>query len=429
MSRQPWDRGTAQALPSSEVTHLHLLRHGRVDTGGRRLAYGHADYPLSPEGRAQGEALVGLVEREIQGADGVISSDLSRCTEVARPLAERLGLPLLVTPALREQAMGSWEGRSWEDLTAEDVSGVRAFWSDYARARPPGGENLEDLERRVDAFFEERWADLRGRRWLVVAHVGVIRVILTRQLGLPVGEALRFTPLPGTHTWLLLAEAGAVLQVLGERPRPMDAGAAGEPRRASVIAPRGARPRVALSGSAGTGKTTLAMALAQHLDLPYIPEGMRRRIEGGLDLHALDHGGLRRLVLALWEEQVEAEEACLRDHGGFVSDRSPLDYAAFWLLYRFTDDTTATERLFEAVAERLDRLDRVVLLPWGVLPLQADGVRSTNPWVQRHFQALVEGLLQRQLDPRRLASLPDLQSLDHRLAWVIDHLEEAGTRG
>ena len=41
-------------------------------------------------------------------------------------------------------------------------------------------------------------------------------------------------------------------------------------------------PRLGLSGSAGTGKSTLGRALAAALDVPYLPEGMRSRLEAGL---------------------------------------------------------------------------------------------------------------------------------------------------
>jgi nicotinamide riboside kinase len=175
------------------------------------------------------------------------------------------------------------------------------------------------------------------------------------------------------------------------------------------------RPRLALSGSAGTGKSTLGRALAARLDVPYLPEGMRLRIEAGLDLHAISHAGLRDLLLDLWQEQRawEAEaEAC-----GFVADRSSVDFAAFWLHYRFGEDPSAAAFCGETL-DHARRYDQIVLLPWGVLPLVADGVRSSNPWVQRHYQATVEGLLFREVEPARLAVMPPLQALEARVAWI-----------
>ena len=361
-------------------------------------------------------------------ADGVLSSDLTRCTALARPLAEALGLPLRIEPALREQDMGEWEGRTWASLTEEDVARVRAYWTDYVGTTPPGGESFGTFAERVDTWFAGHWDELRGRRWLVVSHVGVARAVLCRLMGLDWGEALRFAPVPASHTWLQVAEAGAVLQALGERPFAQDVGAVAVKRAARSRA-RDRPPRIALSGSAGTGKTTLGRALAVRLGVPYIPEGMRSRLESGLDVHALGHDGLRDLVKELWLQQLAREDEAMASAGGFVSDRSPVDYLAFWLTYRFTSDPSETAAFFDDVLGSIERYDRTVCLPWGALPLEADGVRSANPWVQRSFQALVEGLLQRELPADRYAMLPvGLTGLESRVAWVVDQFGEAGTR-
>ena len=61
------------------------------------------------------------------------------------------------------------------------------------------------------------------------------------------------------------------------------------------------RPRIGLSGSAGTGKSTLGLALARALEVPYLPEGMRSRLESGLDLHSLTHRQLQELTELLHE--------------------------------------------------------------------------------------------------------------------------------
>lgn len=215
-----FDAVTQAAFPSTEVTFLHLLRHPHVDTGGRRLAYGHRDLPLSERGRREAEDLIAFAVARLPRPDGVLTSDLARCTALARPLAEAFDVPLETVPALREQAMGAWEGAAWEDLTAADAEAVHAWWADYLRAAAPGGESLLDLAARVEAWRAASWERLRGRRWLVVTHVGVIRVLACGLLGLPYDQALRFAPARASHSLFALAEAGAVLEVFGERPPP-----------------------------------------------------------------------------------------------------------------------------------------------------------------------------------------------------------------
>jgi hypothetical protein len=61
-----------------------------------------------------------------------------------------------------------------------------------------------------------------------------------------------------------------------------------------------------------------------------------------------------------------------------------------------------------------------------VLPLKQDGVRSTNPWLQRRFQATVRGLLEEEVGAPRFAQLPPLTALKERVLWCADLLVRAG---
>ncbi len=180
------------------------------------------------------------------------------------------------------------------------------------------------------------------------------------------------------------------------------------------------RPRIAVTGSAGVGKTTLGRRLAETVGVPFVAEGMRERVEGGLDLHALGREGLRAMLLELLEEMEARARHAVARSGGFVADRCAVDVAAFWLYYGYGTDGAATERLFSRVRDRLDPLDLVVVLPWGAIPLAADGVRSANPWLQLHYQTVLEGLLRRWLPEARVALLPTtVTELERRLDLVL----------
>lgn len=406
-----FDEATRHVMPERGSVRALLLRHGDVAGFARRGVRGQADVPLSTEGHRQHGALVDQLVRHGPRPARVISSDLSRCRDLGARLAAATGAELLVDERLREQDMGRWEGRRWGEISADAGLAVNDYWDDYVNAAPPGGESLACMAERVRAVWREHATpDTDGERCAAfVTHIGPLRVLLCDALGLPLDQALRWAPPAASLSTALTAAAGCVLEGVGER-----AWLDGAPERVAPDA-----PRVALSGSAGTGKTTLGRRLAEALQVPFLEEPMRARLEDGLDLHSLSHDDLRRLVLELWEHQRDAEAAA---SDGFVADRSAADYAAFWIHYGFHHDPLATEPVLQPLLAHVANYDRIVLLPWGVLPLADDGVRSTNRWIQFMFQSLVEGFLGRHATAARLLRMPAERDLERRLEHVLQSL-------
>ncbi len=408
---------TRAILPSDAVTHVHLLRHGEVERMGARIVRGQLDAALSAFGVEQGERLVEWFAARVGRLDALWTSDLSRCARLAEPLGARLGVAPVLDARLREQSMGAWEGRSWDEVSAAEPEAVGAYWSDYWNAAPSGGESL----RAVQARALEAWRDLiarhAGGRVAVVAHIGVIRGLLCALLGVDGSQALRFAPATASHTHILWSDAGAVLEVVGERPW-MLADSPARTGQAVSFAPRAKARRIALSGSAGTGKTTLGRRLASEMGVAYIDELMRRRLEAGLRLEGLSRDGWRALVRELWREQRDLQEQARE---GFVADRSSLDYAAFWLHYGLHEDEGETRAFFAEMAAASAELDAIVLFPWGVLPLVADGVRTPDPWTQLSFQGVLEGVLRRHARTSVVELLPT-RDLEERLRWTLARL-------
>jgi broad specificity phosphatase PhoE len=204
-----FDAATLRIIPSVRLARVHLFRHGEVERGQDRLCRGQADVPLS----AAGAAASGVVARrfldEWGPPDRVLTSDLSRCTQ----LAAHFGVSPEPLPGLREQDMGAWEGRTWAELSEADGAAVTAYWDDYVNARPTGGESWREAAARVVRTWEALGA-LEGRL-VVCTHVGPIRALLCHWLGLGPEQGLRFAPAYGTETRVLLADAGAVVERIG----------------------------------------------------------------------------------------------------------------------------------------------------------------------------------------------------------------------
>lgn len=204
-----FDAPTNRILPSREVLRVHLFRHGEVAGPRGRVCRGQSDDPLSDRGEAQTERAAAWFLDLPGRADHLVSSDLRRCSS----LAARIGTPTLV-PALREQDMGDWDGRTWEDLTVADPAGTLAYWNDYVHARPHGGESFADVYTRATTWWD---AQAFTGTVAVVTHIGVIRALLCHWFALGPGHGLRWAPGYATHTEVLLAEAGVVMERFGER--------------------------------------------------------------------------------------------------------------------------------------------------------------------------------------------------------------------
>lgn len=220
MNEQPegFDAATRGIMPDEQVTRLHLLRHGEVVQMDERIVRGQLDVELSQDGQMKSMELAVMLRSRFSKADIIWSSDLQRCTFLAKRLSKNLGVEYRLDERLREQNMGDWQGRSWSDITAEDGAAVTAYWDDYLDARPTGGETYRELHERVGAWWSEQAEEVADKRVMIVTHVGVIRSFQCSLLGVDPSQALRFAPAVTSHSAFLISEAGAVQTCFGELP-------------------------------------------------------------------------------------------------------------------------------------------------------------------------------------------------------------------
>jgi alpha-ribazole phosphatase/probable phosphoglycerate mutase len=167
------------------VSHVDLLRHGEP-VGGRRYR-GQVDDPLSDKGWRQ-MRMATATERPWKV---IVSSPLLRCRAFAEELAGEAGLPLSLDDRLKEVGFGRWEGKTAEELEAAQPGIVFAFKRDPVGCRPEGAEALAAFHERVAAAYDEILLRHAGNHVLIVAHAGVIRMVLSRVLGLDPAHAYR----------------------------------------------------------------------------------------------------------------------------------------------------------------------------------------------------------------------------------------------
>ena len=196
-------------------TRVYLVRHGAPVGSETRRFIGHLDVPLSARGEVQIEALA--VRLAAARVAAVYSSDLARTRRSAEILAAPHGLTPVLVPALREFAMGRWEGLTAQEIRALDAAAFDDWMARVGDFQFPGGENLTQVAERVWPAFERIVAAHGGGAVAIVAHGGSNRAILCRALGLPLERILALGQDYAALSVLDLSARGCRLAALNER--------------------------------------------------------------------------------------------------------------------------------------------------------------------------------------------------------------------
>lgn len=170
-------------------TRVYLVRHGETEWNHSGRYQGHSDVALSPGGRRQAELLRERF-RHIH-LDGVYASDLSRARETAA-IAAPHGLGINCVTALREINFGSWEGLTYQEITASYPHEWEEWRRDPGNRVVPGGESFQQVKERVWEAFNLIVGQEKGRNILLVAHGGSIRTLICAILGLDLNAVWRF---------------------------------------------------------------------------------------------------------------------------------------------------------------------------------------------------------------------------------------------
>lgn len=168
---------------TAPATRLTLVSHARTDA--MRSGRFPADEPLDEAGvRALAEVT------DFPRADRVVSGPELR----SRSTAEIFGTDVAIEPALADVAYGRWSGLEMTDLPDADAMA----WLGDPAFTPPGGESLDALFARVEAWLDE--VGSTPGRTLAVTAPAVIRAAVVLVLAAPVSSFWRVDVAPLTRT-------------------------------------------------------------------------------------------------------------------------------------------------------------------------------------------------------------------------------------
>ncbi len=169
------------------MTRIILARHGQTiwnagaSPEGERFR-GRIDLPLNERGRDQAVALSERLAREPIAA--IYASPLKRAIATAEPTAERLGLSIQTLEGIIDIDYGEWQEHRHAEIAERHPALYRQWIEEPHRARPPGGESLDEVRDRTVAALHSVMAEHNNETILLVAHQVINKVLVCAMLGL-----------------------------------------------------------------------------------------------------------------------------------------------------------------------------------------------------------------------------------------------------
>ncbi len=171
-------------------TCLFLIRHAEVEERYHRVFGGRIEMELSPLGLRQAVALARWLERQPLGA--IYASPMKRVRQTLVPLMTN-GVPSTVfLDDLREVDFGDWTGLNWDDVQQRFQASAFDWLDQLENAAIPNGECAADFRARVEPCVRRILAAHAGQNTAIVAHGGVVRMILAILLNLPLPKTVAF---------------------------------------------------------------------------------------------------------------------------------------------------------------------------------------------------------------------------------------------
>ncbi|MGP8304821.1 alpha-ribazole phosphatase [Vibrio sp. YIC-376] len=159
-----------------KTLNIYLMRHGKVDAAPG--LHGQSDLKVK---ESEQQHIAQAWKEQGREVGGIITSPLSRCSDVAQIIAEQQMLPVIENTELKEMAFGDFDGVPF-DMLGDKWKKLESFWQSPAQHTLPNAESLNAFSQRVSSAWSQIINDINDNL-LIVTHGGVIRMILAQVLG------------------------------------------------------------------------------------------------------------------------------------------------------------------------------------------------------------------------------------------------------
>ncbi len=169
------------------MTTFLLIRHGENDLVGHAIAGRSSGIHLNDLGRQQAQRVAEALHDA--NISHIVSSPLERTRETAEPLAQKLGIQIEFSEALKEIDFGDWTGKKVSEL---DLLPEWKQWNTWRSiGRIPHGESMWEVQARVVGEIERLRRRFPAHKLALFSHGDPIRAAITYYLGMPLDMLLR----------------------------------------------------------------------------------------------------------------------------------------------------------------------------------------------------------------------------------------------
>lgn len=178
------------------MNRLIVLRHGQTVWNITGKIQGSTDIDLDETGRAQVTAAAAALAAYEPAR--IISSDLRRAVDTAKPISEITGVEIELDKRLRERAYGPWEGLDMKEI-AERFPDDHHRWRTQQPLLNPEIENWSDLKRRTGEAVRDLLEVETDGTAIIACHGGSARQLVGGVLGWDQEATSSLTGLDNVH--------------------------------------------------------------------------------------------------------------------------------------------------------------------------------------------------------------------------------------
>ena len=196
------------------MSKLLLVRHGNTKGNSAQRFWGQTDVELSAVGKRQAEQLRDRLATE--KIDAIYTSTLRRASATAEIIASRHQLEVITCAELFEINFGKVEGLNFKEIGQLYPELVKVWPTRDLAFRFPDGESIGDLNNRVTKFLDRLEKHAPEETVLIVAHAGVLRLLICHLLRIEPWHWRRFRTDLASLSILDTYPQGAILNLLND---------------------------------------------------------------------------------------------------------------------------------------------------------------------------------------------------------------------